>query len=71
VALPDPDVPLQGRRFVIVAAIVGVIFTVLMAVLTYAFAVGWSVLHHQPNPVPTPGSSSTYQQDTNEKSPAS
>ena len=52
-ALPDPNVPIQGRRFVIVAVIVGTLFTFAMAVLTYGFAVGWANMHHQPQPLPT------------------
>jgi hypothetical protein len=53
VALPDPNVPIQGRRFVIVTVVVGIVFTIVMAAITYGFALGWAELHHQPKPGPT------------------
>lgn len=49
--LPDPNVPIQGKQFVIKTIIIGIVFTVVMALLTYGLAVGWSALHHQPEPL--------------------
>ena len=49
-ALPDPNVPIQGRRVLVVGAIGCIGFTVAMAAITYGCAVGWAALHHQPPP---------------------
>ncbi|MHB8637248.1 MAG: hypothetical protein ACYC96_12335 [Fimbriimonadaceae bacterium] len=53
-ALPDPNVPIQGSRVLIIGAIGCIAFTIAMAVLTYAGALGWAALHHQPAPLPPP-----------------
>ena len=53
--LPDPNVPIQGKQFVINATIVILAFTIAMAALTYGCAIGWAALHHQPQPLPPQG----------------